>query len=152
MTSRVPEGRRSAAVDLAAWAVLVALMFASGFLARAVSVPAALRLVLGEPIQMIGLIGGTTVLLRRRGLSWRDVGLRRPASAWRTARLVVLGVICAYAAAAGVLFLVLRPLGAPAPDISAVRDLIGEPWTYAASLGLTWTTVAFGEEMAFRGF
>jgi hypothetical protein len=101
---------------------------------------------------MVVLLAVTTWRLRRGGERWRDLGLKAPASARRAVGLGAAGVICVYATGAAVLFGVLRPLGLSAPNVTVMADLMHAPFGYPAIMALTWSTVAFGEEMQFRGF
>ena len=86
-----------------------------------------------------------------RHLNWADVGLRRPAAAWRTL-LQALG-------AAVLILVAVRTVIVPSAvwlagvplDLSA----LGEPGDAQALwiwLGQAWTLAAFGEEMVFRGY
>jgi hypothetical protein len=148
------EGRDAwwgAAADIAFWLAAMAALFAASFAIRdALTTP--LRLLLSEPLQMLALFALATWRLRRRGERWTDLGLKAPASAWRAVGLAAAGVLAVYATGAVVLFAVLRPLGLAAPNVGVMAELMKAPVGYPAIMALTWTTVAFGEEMQFRGF
>ncbi len=93
-----------------------------------------------------------SVSLRVRGVGWRGVGLRRPAS-WR--RTLALG------AAAGAGFqlfgtyvlepLIVKATGTPV-DLSQFANLRGNLAVLLILLALVWTVAAFGEEFAYRGY
>lgn len=143
--------RLGALLELLLWLAVTAAMFvASAALRTLVSTP--LRIVLSEPAEMLALFALATVLMRRRGQTWADLGLRWPASWGRTAALVAGGLVATYATGAAVLYGLLRPMGLPSPDVKILASLMGDAQGYAVMMGLTWTTVAFGEEMQFRGF
>jgi hypothetical protein len=139
-------------VDLAAWVATLALVFGIAYALKLAGASTALRIWLGEPLEMIALLVVTTQLLRRRGERWADLGLRRPASAWRAAGLVVAGLIATYGANAVLVLVVFPALHIPRPDVGVMALVDGAPTGYATMLALTWTTVAFGEELQFRGF
>jgi hypothetical protein len=151
-TTVQPGRRRQAAADLALWLAAVPLLVAIGFALRISPLPASLRLILGEPIEMIVLIALSTWILRRRGERWRDLGLRRPESIRRVVALVVATLVAVYGFAAVLALLVFRRMGVTAPDLSQVAPALSTPAGYLAMIALTWTTVAFGEELQFRGF
>ena len=90
--------------------------------------------------------------LRVRGVGWRGVGLKRPASWGRT---VALG------AAAGATFqlfgtYVLEPLivrlTGQAVDLSQFGNLRGNVAMLLILLAIVWTLAAFGEEFVYRGY
>jgi membrane protease YdiL (CAAX protease family) len=87
-----------------------------------------------------------------RGESWRSVGLRKP-NGWRRA---VLAVVLLYFLVVALVLAIVNPLGEaldwPPLNLSAFEDLRGDAVRLAATLLLVWTTVAFGEELLFRGF
>lgn len=90
--------------------------------------------------------------LRRRGLAWRSLGLRRPAS-WAATIGIALVVAVAYQLLSE---FVTEPLLArftgQRPDLSDFRSLVGNLPAALGMLGLVWTLAAFGEEMAYRGY
>ncbi len=90
--------------------------------------------------------------LHRGGLGLAGLGLRRPAH-WPRA----LGwALVAYLGAMLLNALVVAPLshalGLAVLDTTALGDLRGNLPRLAGMLLLTWTLVAFGEELLFRGF
>lgn len=113
------------------------------------------------------LIGGATiyfgylfsilvasVVLKRNGTGWREIGMARPKSWPRT---VLLGF--GTAAAALLMILVLTTIATNLPgtevaeaDISRFNPLEGNLPLLIISVVLAWTTVAFGEEMIYRAF
>ena len=105
------------------------------------------------PARMLFLVLAATLLLRWSGASWRDVGLPRPASWWRTSGLVVGGYV-----AVGLMFalttqLLLPALGVAPKTISLFAALEGNAAEYLYwLLPVAWGSAAFGEELVFRGY
>jgi membrane protease YdiL (CAAX protease family) len=104
-------------------------------------------------LRMVALLAGATWLLRRGGRSWSDVGLKRPASWWRVAGLVVLGYLLL-----GMLLQLLLPLlltlsGVEPPALAAFAQIKGNLLQYLFFvLPVSWGTAAFIEEMFSRGY
>jgi membrane protease YdiL (CAAX protease family) len=145
-------GWLGALVDLIVWLVAtIGTSLAVGLLARE-GVGGEFLMRLAAPAQMLILFVVATVLLRRRGVRWRSVGLARPRSWRRVAGLVVagyLGVVCLN----GLLVLLVFPrLGVASPAFDALGVLKGHPWVYVSWLLLAWSSAALGEELQFRGF
>jgi membrane protease YdiL (CAAX protease family) len=95
-----------------------------------------------------------SVVLKSRGAGWRQIGLARPESWPRTALLAVgvtLGTILAVLALQGIL-LNLPGLEIQPSDQSQYNPLFGNLPLFLIMLVLSWTTIAFGEEMLFRAF
>ena len=92
------------------------------------------------------------LMLWLRGIGWRDLGLRRPAS-WRWT--LVLGVAIGIGYQSFSLY-VIEPLIARGtgnlPDVSQFAPLIGNKFFLFISIVISWTLAAFGEELAFRGY
>jgi hypothetical protein len=92
------------------------------------------------------------VSLWRRGLTWRDVGLRLPP---RAAVHPAVGLAIGAAWAPFDIFLVEPSLaslfGAPI-DLSQFAPIVGNTRNYLILLALVWTLVAVGEEMTYRGY
>ena len=92
-----------------------------------------------------------TLLLRRRGLSWADLGLRWPESWLKTVGLTVLAIV-----------MVISCMGL----VGAVADMLledvrasgrfdhveGDPLAYLVMMFLVWTHASFFEELLFRAF
>ena len=90
--------------------------------------------------------------LRRRRLSWRTVGLRRPGR-WITTIGVALVVAVAYQLLSEfVTEPLLERLTGERADLSDFRSLVGNLPAALGMLALVWTLAAFGEEMAYRGY
>ncbi|MDB5446566.1 MAG: Abortive infection protein [Phenylobacterium sp.] len=150
-----PTGERTpagAALDLvvilAATALLLSLFPAS----HAASFGLVRRLLV--PGRLLLLVLLATVLLRRRGGRWRDLGLRRPGRPW-LAPVLVIGGFVGGELAAGVTAQLLFPLlhlTAPAvpPFLQRAQGHLGEYLYWM--IPVTWGSAAFGEEMLFRGF
>lgn len=95
-----------------------------------------------------------SLVLNSRGTGWREIGLARPAS-WRTTLLlgvgVTVGTILAAVALQGIV-LILPHLEIQPSDQSQYNPLHGNLPLLLIMLILSWTTIAFGEEMLFRAF
>ncbi len=99
-------------------------------------------------------VGIATLVLKPWGWNWRGIGLARPAS-WRGtvvraigATLVTLIILIALQM---ILFMVVGPAG-PASDQSEYNPISGNLPLLLGMLAVSWTLVAFGEEMLFRAF
>ena len=92
------------------------------------------------------------LMLWLRGIGWRDLGLRRPAS-WRWT--LVMGVVIGIGYQTFSLY-VIEPLIARLtgnlPDVSQFAPLVGNKFFLFISIVISWTLAAFGEELAFRGY
>ncbi|HEX8458122.1 MAG TPA: CPBP family intramembrane glutamic endopeptidase [Pyrinomonadaceae bacterium] len=92
------------------------------------------------------------LMLWLRGVGWRDLGLRRPAS-WSRVLLVGVGVGVAYQFLS--LYLIepfIARLTGRLPDVSQFAPLVGNKFFLLLSVIVSWTLAAFGEEMVFRGY
>lgn len=101
-------------------------------------------------VPILFVLGWISIRVRDGG--WKAVGLKKPASWWRT---ILWGV------AVGVLVIILGELATAlgeklwhtAAKSSSVIENTKTGWKAAvASLGLVWTFAAFGEEMGYRGY
>jgi len=95
-----------------------------------------------------------SIVLRRGGTGWREIGLAGPKSWLRT---VFLGIGTAAAAIVMVLILTSIATNLPGPevaeaDISRFNPLEGNLPLLLTSVILAWTVIAFGEEMMYRAF
>ncbi len=95
-----------------------------------------------------------SVVLKRHGTGWREIGMARPKSLFRT---ILLGF--GTAATALVMILVLTTIATNLPgsevakaDMSRFNPLEGNLPLLITSVVLAWTAVAFGEEMMYRAF
>lgn len=103
----------------------------------------------GSPAVPLALIGWFS--LWRRGLGWREMGLRRPQN-WR--RTVALGGgagVLLQAFSAGLINPLLTRLAGP-PDLGDYALLEGNLLLFLITLLIMWLTAAFAEEVAFRGY
>lgn len=144
--------------------------------------PRALRdiLIVGSPVVVLGaagnaiglgtLVGGAIVnlgyvlmilvgafVLGRQNSGWRRIGLRRPASAAKTAIFgvaAVLGAILVFVAMQTVGATALAALGLDLPQIDQSRfiRLEGNLPLFLLLVSLAWSTIAFGEELYYRAF
>jgi membrane protease YdiL (CAAX protease family) len=87
--------------------------------------------------------------IRDRG--WSDLGLRRPASIWRTVLHATAGALIILVS---VRFMIL-PIAARLTGTSLDLSALGEPGdsrALATWMLQAWSLAAFGEEMVFRGY
>jgi len=91
------------------------------------------------------------VSLRRRGLRWSSVGLRRWENGRRAALLIGAGVAYALITLYTLDPLLDRLTGHPA-DLSEFADVRGNAPMLGFWLLLSWVLGAFGEELAYRGY
>ncbi len=101
--------------------------------------------------RMLILVVLATGLLRLRGLTWSDTGLRRPN--WRTfSAAVPLGLIASFLAV-GISRWASTQLGFEAADYSTFSALKGNLLEYLFWLiPVSLVSAAVGEELLFRGF
>lgn len=94
-----------------------------------------------------------TLLLRRRGVGWRDLGCRRP-PLMRVAAIWTAGLFIADMLFIPPLTSMLgNALHLPPQRFEAFSHLRGNLALYLALLiPITWGSAAFGEELLFRGF
>ena len=95
-----------------------------------------------------------SLVLWRRGTGWREVGLSPPRSWARTVVLALGAFLGALLVQIAVQLLpqVLPGLALAPPDMSRFNPLTGNLPLYLLMLVLSWTTIAFGEEMIYRAF
>lgn len=106
--------------------------------------------VLPNEVPILFVIGWVSIKLRNGG--WKNIGLRRPDSWWRT-------VAWALATAAVIVVLsdvLVGPIAEKYLGVEQASKIIGTstPDRYWAlrTLVLIWTFAAFGEEMGYRGY
>jgi membrane protease YdiL (CAAX protease family) len=137
-----PRTRRPAAIDLA---IVIAFAATLNVIAFRMTERYA------GPVTALCTVALMTVLMRRRGTRWRDLGLRRPGRPWWLFAQVPAVLFGAVAVSAGAAAIVGQYL--PAPDTSPrfgnlAGNLPGMLWW----IGLGWLVGGFAEEMMFRGF
>jgi membrane protease YdiL (CAAX protease family) len=94
-----------------------------------------------------------TLLLKRRGVSWSDLGCRRPqdvgaAAAWAIGLFLVDMLLIPPLTS-----MLANALGWPGQHLEAFADLRGNLTRYLVLLiPISWGSAAFGEELVFRGF
>ena len=105
------------------------------------------------PIGIMLAIALATVLLARRGESWRSLGLARPphlgrAGVWAIGTFLVLILLLPAVLEPIVNALALRP-----QNLGRLGDIQHDTARYLVLLiPIGWGTAAFGEELVFRGF
>jgi membrane protease YdiL (CAAX protease family) len=130
----------------------VAAVMVAGFAIRALMRQLGAGVASGS-LSIVVLLTLTTWLLRRRGLGWRELGVRRPAdlgiaAAW-TAGLLMVDLLLVPALTA----LVGDSLGWPRQQLDAFAGLRGNLMRFLVLLiPISWGSAAFGEELIFRGF
>lgn len=136
------QARRSAAVDLA---ILIVFVAALNVIALRITGRYA------GPITASCTVALIAVLLRKRGMRWRDLGMRRP-SRLRWLPLQVLGILVVWIAVGnGVAALVGQYL--PSPDTSErFGNLAGNLPATLWWIAIGWLIGGFAEEIIFRGF
>ena len=112
---------------------------------------------LGAVFIMLGYVLGVvlaTIVLKRRGSGWREIGLARPDS-WPKTILLGLGAFVVTTLAYVAIQVIMQNLPgleiAPA-DKSSHNPIYGNLPLLILYLVAAWTTIGFGEEMLFRGF
>jgi hypothetical protein len=146
------------------------------------SQPHALRdiLIVGAPIVTMGvlgnLIGGSTLLggavinlgyvlmviigsklLGQQASSWLDLGLKRPASWFKTILLglvALVGALFLFVATQNIAATIIDSLGVGSLELDQSRfnPIQSNLPLFALMIVLAWTTIAFGEEMFYRAF
>ena len=101
------------------------------------------------------LFGG--LLLGRQGSGWINIGLAMPASWLKTIILGVgawVGALVVFVAAQMIAFGVIHVLGLSPSEIDQSRfnPIMGNLTLFMLMLVLSWTIVAFGEELFYRAF
>jgi len=92
------------------------------------------------------------ISLAVRKVSWKGVGLTRPASWGRTFAIALATAVALQAVSLWITVpLATRITGKP-PDLSEFRSLIGNTMLLFVGLAAIWTLAAFGEEMVHRGY
>lgn len=87
-----------------------------------------------------------------RSLRWKNVGMEKPVSWWKTIlRAVIAVTLIAPAFILLILPLATRLAGKPI-DFSMFEALHGNLTVLMQSLAFTWITAAFAEEMVFRAY
>ena len=111
----------------------------------------------GAVFIMLGYVLGVvlaTIVLKRRGSGWREIGLARPDS-WRKTILLGLGAFVVTTLAYVAIQVIMQNLPgleiAPA-DKSSHNPIYGNLPLLILYVAAAWTTIGFGEEMLFRGF
>jgi membrane protease YdiL (CAAX protease family) len=104
------------------------------------------------PITAISSLILATLLLKRRGIRWHDLGLRMPAKPW----LIPIQAALVFTATGVALYLSYQVVGLyfePRPErISRFGDMEGNLLLYLWWVLLGWIVGGFCEEMLFRGF
>jgi membrane protease YdiL (CAAX protease family) len=92
------------------------------------------------------------LMLRRRGIAWRDLGMTRPPRWWRPVLLGIgVGVAYQYLSLYIVEPLIARVTGV-LPDVHLFAPLVGNTSYFLLSLVVAWTLAAFAEELVYRGY
>ncbi|UCF65839.1 MAG: CPBP family intramembrane metalloprotease [bacterium] len=104
---------------------------------------------------LVILSGG--LLLRRQGSGWSKIGLGKPASWLKTVILGVgswMGALLVFVGVQVIALGVINTLGLSPSEIDQSRfnQIAGNLPLFILMLILSWTTIAFGEELFYRAF
>ncbi|WP_286828641.1 MULTISPECIES: CPBP family intramembrane glutamic endopeptidase [Kordiimonas] len=103
------------------------------------------------PISTFSAMLVGTLLLRRRGMGWRDLGFRKPDSWLGTlglTALVFIGIVLTSGLGGALVDLMFEDIGTS----GRFDHIKGDPWAYLVIMVLTWTHAAIFEEALFRAF
>jgi uncharacterized protein len=104
-------------------------------------------------IAIVLAIALATVLLARRGESWRSLGLARPPDLGRSAAWAIGTFLVLILLLPAVLQTIADALALRPQDLSRLGDIRHDTVRYLVLLiPIGWGTAAFGEELVFRGF
>lgn len=104
------------------------------------------------PVRTIVLVAIVWWLIRSRGESWADFGLKRPKSLWAMAG-IMLGLLIGKLYVVTPLSDVIRTaLDLGESDYTFFNHLHGNTLALALWLPLAWVAAGFGEEMLMRGY
>lgn len=92
-----------------------------------------------------------TILLRRRGLRWNNLGLRWPENWWKTIGLTLLSMV-AFIAATQTMQLFADAFFDDVGTSGRFDHIEGNPAAYVGIMLLVWTHGSFFEELLFRAF
>ena len=92
-----------------------------------------------------------TILLRRRGLGWKDLGFRWPENWWKTIGLTLLTMI-AFIAATQMMQLFADAFFEDVGASGRFDHIEGNLAAYIGIMLLVWTHASFFEELLFRAF
>lgn len=130
----------------------LAVVVAVGQAVRQIAHAQGAQLFGGSVAVAIALLAATA-LMARRGLRWRDLGLRRPAGAARVAGWAAVLLLAAFTLIPLAALLLSRAFDWPAEDLGRFAGLAGNTALYLVFvLPVAWVGAAFGEELLFRGF
>ncbi len=104
------------------------------------------------PIGTFMVLMASTIALKRSGLSWADMGLRRPKRLWTIPVFAVGTLLFAYFLAGGVGYVLTNNFGVEPPDISTFDYIQGNLPALMLWLMISWVIGGFSEELSFRGF
>ena len=90
--------------------------------------------------------------LRRRGLRWSSLGLKRPASRTRTLGIALGSAVFLQLFSTFVTDPLMIRLTGHSSDLTMFEPLVGNVKWLLLGLGAVWTLAAFGEEMVYRGY
>jgi membrane protease YdiL (CAAX protease family) len=101
----------------------------------------------------VAMFALATWLLRRRGIHWRDLGLRRPENLGQAVRWGLGLFLVDMLLLPITVDTVSNALGLPPQQLGAFAALKGNTFEYLVLLlPVAWGIAAFGEELLYRGF
>lgn len=105
----------------------------------------------GGPTSTLTAMFVGTYLLRRRGMSWRDLGFKKP-DTWPKTGLWAAFVVFLIILTSGLTSPVADLFFERAPRTNRFGDIEGDVAAFAMYLAIIWTHTAFFEELLFRAF
>ena len=99
-------------------------------------------------------IAVATIVLKRKGSGWSQIGLARPKSWPRTVLLGIGALVALFLMTIALQVVAINLPGAEVSPIDQTRfnPLEGNLAMFLLFVVLAWTTIAFGEEMFYRAF
>ncbi len=133
--------------------LVIAPIFVLGIIGTGLGLETAVGIAYINIGYVLSILLGSWVL-KRRGSSWREIGLAKPSSVLKT---IIYGILAFISAVFLITFVEISILNIPGlnlapPDISRFDVLEGNLIFLIFALAGAWTTIAFGEELFFRAF
>ena len=141
-------GARQRAGAMLECLAILALMYGVRPAARSVGITT-----YSGPLAIVLAVALATVLLARRGESWRSLGLARPAHPGRAALWAIGTFLVLILFLPAVLETIANALALRPQDLGRLGDIQHDTARFLVLLiPIGWGTAAFGEELVFRGF
>ncbi|MEE8370706.1 MAG: type II CAAX endopeptidase family protein [Sphingomonadales bacterium] len=104
------------------------------------------------PARTVVLVGLVWWLMRKRGESFRDIGLCRPKKIWLAALLGILFLASNLFIVSQAVQALREALGVAPGDQSILAGIHGDLALYIMWLVIAWVAAGFGEEIFIRGY